>query len=438
MLFQILSTVEKTSITDSTPPTSPALSTLSSLLSSQSPSHLQGSPTKDTPMLPAGRLFPRKQKGHKQKPYDVVAALTRRDIAFLRKLLDRGVDPDTAIHESIWPKNNFQIYPVISCAQSGNLEMTDLLIQYGASLAVTDRFGHTGISCAAINNQTEAVKLFLDYGMNIDTPTKDSPSSDDYGLTPLMSAIMWDSTVETLQFLLVCGADLGLTTAKKHVSALHLAAKDPSTAKLKCILESQQFRKEFIDKKNADGQTALHGAAIAGINEALQLLVEHGADINEIDGSRKSALHHAVQKKHLPSVKYLLTVPELNLDLRCSIGWPASQYSLVNGDLPMVRLLQSNGVDLSRSHLYGLDIPTMSYLLGFGIKIDKRGIKGITALIWAAYCGNKEHVLWLLDLGADSTLVSKDCNGLKGTAAGIARQRGFTEIVSLIEKFELR
>ena len=62
-----------------------------------------------------------------------------------------------------------------------------------------------------------------------------------------------------------------------------------------------------IDVLDGEYRTPLIHAAVAGKVELLSWLIEHGADINHQDRTGLSALHYAVQEKHIEVVRVLLT-----------------------------------------------------------------------------------------------------------------------------------
>lgn len=62
----------------------------------------------------------------------------------------------------------------------------------------------------------------------------------------------------------------------------------------------------LIRRGSGPGDTALHAAAGRGQTAAARFLVEHGAEINALNGWGEAPLHCAVAQKHLETVGYLL------------------------------------------------------------------------------------------------------------------------------------
>ena len=62
-----------------------------------------------------------------------------------------------------------------------------------------------------------------------------------------------------------------------------------------------------VDAQTALGWTPLHDAAMEGHLEVIQLLLDHGADVNAREGHCWTALHLAASNGHVQVVEVLLT-----------------------------------------------------------------------------------------------------------------------------------
>ena len=125
----------------------------------------------------------------------------------------------------------------------------------------------------------------------------------------------------------------------------------------------------------------LWDAADTGNLEQVTLLVEQGADINQIGGGYEgTALDIAAYKGHLEVVRYL--VEQEKTDRR---GWTPLLNASCNGHLEMVR-----------------------YLLEQGSDRDKTTDSGWTSLHLAAYGGHFETAKLLMVYGADLNARTND------------------------------
>lgn len=57
---------------------------------------------------------------------------------------------------------------------------------------------------------------------------------------------------------------------------------------------------------SVNGLSMVSAAAYFGLEKMVQLLIDQGADMNELDSNRESALHHAVRNRHTAIVLLLL------------------------------------------------------------------------------------------------------------------------------------
>jgi ankyrin repeat protein len=106
------------------------------------------------------------------------------------------------------------------------------------------------------------------------------------GATPFLLAAMAGDT-EVMRALAAGGADPRLKT-KDDTTALMLAAGlgrylAESRVTERQALEAVNVVLDFgadVNASNASGNTALHGAAHTKANQVIELLVQHGADVN--------------------------------------------------------------------------------------------------------------------------------------------------------------
>lgn len=61
-----------------------------------------------------------------------------------------------------------------------------------------------------------------------------------------------------------------------------------------------------INSRDASGDSLLHIASIRGIIEEVLVLIEHGANVNEIGEMSYTPLHYAVNYKHMDVIQLLL------------------------------------------------------------------------------------------------------------------------------------
>ncbi|KAI0112386.1 hypothetical protein GGR51DRAFT_546978 [Nemania sp. FL0031] len=157
----------------------------------------------------------------------------------------------------------------------------------------------------------------------------------------------------------------------------------------------------------------LYYASLAGLNEPIKLLLEQGADVNEIGGVYGSALQAASARGFDDTVKLLLD-NGAEVDAQGGIFGSALQAASVGGHSKVVQLLLRTGADVNgRGGLYEDALQAASaeghgevvlQLIKAGADISALGGVYGSALHAASYGGHGLIVEHLLDAGADIEL----------------------------------
>jgi ankyrin repeat protein len=204
------------------------------------------------------------------------------------------------------------------------------------------------------------------------------------------------------------------------------------------VLANDVARAAYLLGKRADvnglsnlGETALTTASRAGCIEMMQLLVRHGARVNQPDGEGSTPLMSAVQRNQATAVSFLLAhgaaiekgaprgftplslaIEEQQFDAAyalieagANVNFAASTHRLtplmvVASELPpeadsMVRILQQHGpMEVARA------------LLAHKARLDSVDADGVTALMIAAAHDNSQMIALLVQAGADPHMKS--------------------------------
>ncbi|KPK36438.1 MAG: hypothetical protein AMJ65_16175 [Phycisphaerae bacterium SG8_4] len=183
-----------------------------------------------------------------------------------------------------------------------DLDIMNILIANGADVDIkhTGRYtplqythsgGETLLQYAAIGGRTEAAKLLLEAGANVD-------AKNDGGQTALHVILdltkskytYYRLSKDTVELLLAKGADVNLKD-KDGRTPLHLAAESADGDIIELLLD----KGARIDARDEEsGSTALHRAAQSGNKNAAELLIAKGADINAKDKQGHTPLYIAV------------------------------------------------------------------------------------------------------------------------------------------------
>jgi ankyrin repeat protein len=170
-------------------------------------------------------------------------------VAIVDLLVKQGADPNAIA------KINRDFYPITWAHYSGNISVGKTLVRYGGDSI-------TGLKIAIDHKDAVWLKQLLETGSDIN-------QRDEMGDTPLHGKLRSGTSLSQIKFLLANHADLNL-------------------------------------KSELEGWTALHLAAFFGRSDhIIQLLIEHGADVNERDTHGKTPLTVALSAKRLGAAKIL-------------------------------------------------------------------------------------------------------------------------------------
>lgn len=207
----------------------------------------------------------------------------------------------------------------------------------------------------------------------------------------------------------------GLSYFTGYESALHSAALRGDTSAVDGIntrsgsyaydlLGDPLMLQPHIDTRTADGATSLHIAAIFDHTAVAAKLLEKQADINAKDKYGNTSLICAVQSGHADMARLLLKNPKVDVEHVNFFQTNALQTAAFCGQLECVMLL-----------------------LDFGASMSATGKNKNTALHCAAYTGRIEIVRELMTRGMRD---SKDAHGL--TARALAEIKDHTDVAAIL------
>jgi ankyrin repeat protein len=199
----------------------------------------------------------------------LVLAITNAHFDVASLLLDYGADPDaaaqgwTALHQIAWtrrPPIQHGLPPAVPTGTLSSLALAEKLLQWGASpnarmtreptdgaRNVLNRIGSTPFLQAAKLADLPYMRLLVKYGADASVPTAE-------GATPLMAA-----------------AGVGIWQVGESAGS-----NEEALDAVKMCVELGND----VNAVDANGETALHGAAHRGANEIVKFLVEKGARLD--------------------------------------------------------------------------------------------------------------------------------------------------------------
>ncbi len=356
------------------------------------------------------------------------------DRAAVRSLLRQKVDVNlaaldgtTALHWAV---------------RADDIETADLLIQAGANVKASDRYGVTPLSLACVNGNASMIRRLLAAGA-------DPNSVDPAGETALMTAVR-TGTPDALQALLDRGAKVNAVDPEFQQSALMIAVRENHPAAVKLLIERGADLNAFtrvgavpafrppckgtgcgsegvginrgglpdrgIRAATPGGLTSLLYAARDGRLEETRLLVGADAEVNKADPNAISPLLMAILNDHLDIAKFLLdhganinatdfwgrtplwaAVDLRNLDLDHGVDTGVDRAPV----LDFIKLLLERGANINARTKEVHPSRRWLYSLGDVSWVD---MTGQTPFLRAALAADTVLMRILLDRGADPNI----------------------------------
>jgi ankyrin repeat protein len=240
----------------------------------------------------------------------LVFAAREGDIESARALLDAGA--------SINQQTEYGWTPLLTAVNNRNYMLAKLLVDRGADVNLANKGGWTPLYLATDNRNIEGgdypvpkadmdhlqlIELLLEKGANPNTPIKDNTLTRtiftmqwflEDGATPFIRAAQSSDTA-LMKLLLKYKADPKIATnfGDTALTAAGGIGWVPGVSYEHSVKENVEALRMLLDlgldpnAANADGRTALMGAAMKGRNDAILLLVDRGANLAQKDkGSR--------------------------------------------------------------------------------------------------------------------------------------------------------
>lgn len=313
------------------------------------------------------------------------------------------------------------ITPIVLAAKNGNAEIVEALLKAGADPNAATSTGATVLMLAAMSGSTNAAKVLLDRGADVNAKENKN------GQTALMFAA-WENRADVIRLLIHRGADTGVVTKV-------LELNEPRIDDDGNPLPARYGRGGAPPDPGGDsfmgGLTALLLASRDGHLEAVQALVEGGANVNQVSASEQSSpMVIAIANGHYTVGKYLLdrgANPNIaNLDgltplyatvnMRYApVSWapnPVTDQEKVDS-LDLIRALLAKGANPNARLTRKLWFSPTSHNTGW---VDSAGS---TAFWRAAQSSDIEAMKILVAGGADPKLASNNGDTPLMVAAGI-------------------
>uniref|UniRef100_A0A671YRW0 Kinase D interacting substrate 220 n=1 Tax=Sparus aurata TaxID=8175 RepID=A0A671YRW0_SPAAU len=235
------------------------------------------------------------------------------------------------------------VYPIIWAAGRGHAEIVHLLLQHGAKVNCSDKYGTTPLIWAARKGHYESVMHLLANGADVDQEGANS-------MTALIVAVKGGYT-EVVKELLKRNPNVNMTD-KDGNTALAIAAKEGHTEIVQDLLDAGTY----VNIPDRSGETMLIGAVRGGHVEIVRALLNKYADIDVRGQDGKTALYWAVEKGNATMVRDIL---------QCN---PDTESCTKEGETPLIKATKMRNIEI------------VELLLDKGAKVSALDKKGDTPL----------------------------------------------------------
>ncbi|HJD64690.1 MAG TPA: ankyrin repeat domain-containing protein [Rickettsia endosymbiont of Diachasma alloeum] len=273
--------------------------------------------------------------------------------------------------------NRAQGYSVIE--SSIDNEISELLTDHGAELNTVNNFGSTPLHYATQNQNYEMIESFLEHRANIDTVNSDGDTALHISTNQLRYRGRRTRAIDNndddivkkiIHLLIKKNAQVDINN-KRHETAIYLAvikenkeiielylnhvkdstilldrAYNDNKSVLEHVLESKdsEIISQFIRFQDQEGKSILSAAVLINNQAAINLLVQHKADINIQDGDGNTPLHLAMHSSNTKVIKYLID-KGTRLDIKNKAGNAAVHLAVKNHDSASLVLLKAKNAD---------------------------------------------------------------------------------------------
>ncbi|CAF3746613.1 unnamed protein product [Rotaria sp. Silwood1] len=251
--------------------------------------------------------------------------------------------------------------PLFGAAKKGHVEICEYLIQNGADVNAVTRTGATPLYTATEEGHLDVVMLLLRYGADVNQSPKGQVAHDLQieNQTPLLIACMKNHE-EIIRYLIESGAHVN--EVSERGSSPFLTICQHNNVELARLFIRHGVRHDVEGKNLYDGKiNGLIIAAESGSFDIVRLLVETGLNVNyQIEGTGETAgrtpLFCACAKGFQDIVKYLI---EQGADVNGTekSGLSCLHIAATMDHADTVRILCEHGVNLDQQfHFEGQDV----------------------------------------------------------------------------------
>ena len=275
------------------------------------------------------------------------------------------------------PKKEYLLYVLLAKNDNPNPEIVALLADEKSIKFRTDSYSPCLLAVEKLN--PVYLKILKEAGADLN-------ESNDYGVTPLMSAVSYNQNIEIFNYLIENGADISAVD-NRGCNVLMYSMLNPNINIAKRLIE---LGADVHSRTPNENENILMIALKNGANlEKVEYLLSLGIDINEKSNYGSPAIGYAAS--HNPYVEVLDFLIKKGADINFVPDYaPKSNLLIAAAENKNVEIIK--------------------YLIGKGLEINARSRTGNTPLLEAASNPNLDVFYYLLQLRADINAVDYNNN----------------------------
>ena len=296
--------------------------------------------------------------------------------------------------------NEIKPLEIFSAIENGNLEMVRKLLEKGADPNLQDPNGRTLLHTAVIEVQVDIVHELINKGAQVNTEDncKQSPLQDAAELVDDVDDQKEVADLEIIvKYLLKAGANPNVKDSDSdNKTPLHFAAQCNNTSMVHDLINHGAI----IDAKDNDQHTPLHFTAIFDVVEAAKVILQNGANPNLTNSKGETPLHLAAIRGDVEVTRLLL-----KHGADPNIETATAEQSLTYHLSPLHYSVMEDMDHMGMTELFGTvrgHVNVVKELVKNGAKIDGNGSHKMAPIHMAMFAREfPEFVFIILKLGAN-------------------------------------